>query len=739
MHVGPAKPKLVAKTGHDNSPWKVQKNAPSIPATDVPGSLRPIMSCTLWRIHESIHRNDENQVFMLTDQPNIQDVAQKLNIIVRSIRQTSDLLARREPPTNLEVFGELEQEFGVHAVKERRPIKNTSTRATMLPATNGTTHSDGSHQGEDKAQGNVSFKGTDTEGRSSTPKPKILDDKPVRSAPISESSVPNTALSIESQFVDGCGEVSTLDLTTKNIENSLPGLREESLGTTSTAQDLEALLRAPFVEPEAHDVTTEAGHNKIQKLDGKEDDTIDIVKSASQSTANNVWSRSWADALIGNQSIKTPPKQAISGPPANKQSATRAKSPLPPSEDLPPLIATPAKAAEEPEDSDEEVVVFQPKRLSTQQKKSTQHNSRPTTPNTQAQPASETQSPRQSAGRGQHTPKTSHHLQKIVNGVGLAPSKPSNINPPVIDPDAFGRDFAVNTNSTPRGSMRGIRVRHSPQASLHNSGLTTSRPSSSHRQPRGSPNRPSPKTSPQQPLRTPALLEGITGGAQAVQLPIGTGRPSPTPAPEIRSQMLNANAPIFQPAVHIPNPLPPSPSQPKSVPAPIAPPKLAPIGSGRPSSKTSQQSSALTQPKPASDILQQDSAFMRSPTQRATPEAQQQDAEFVREAPIQPRYPSPQQQALRPTNRSHNPNQSYGTQKDAPSSRLGSSFVPRGRGGAGPRPVKPSLFDPELDHTRAYQSDTEPRKSAVTQEVQYVLKSGSTREQARGKGKLWVG
>lgn len=55
------------------------------------------------------------------------------------------------------------------------------------------------------------------------------------------------------------------------------------------------------------------------------------------------------------------------------------------------------------------------------------------------------------------------------------------------------------------------------------------------------------------------------------------------------------------------------------------------------------------------------------------------------------------------------------------------------------RPVKPSLFDPELDSVRVLANTTRATFSSPRTEVQYVLKSGATREQSRGRGKLWTG
>ena len=696
-----------------------------------------MMSCTLWRNQESIHRNDENQVFVLTDQSSTRDVATKLNINVRSTHQLEAYLAGLRTPTSLDSYGQLEQDFGVRPVKERRPIKNTAVKAPKAITTNGETHKNGLYPDEDKSEEATLSSGIDLAANVSTPKPNVAGKENAFKSQASQQPAVNNTSSLDRHLTKPSNENLEHDLGGHNVEEKQPKFGKEPT-VPSNSQNYEVLPEVPS-KTLTHPEKSVTDDLVCQKSSEKDNHGTNNPGTPPHTQAHNVRSRTWADALTGNFSKKVTPVHSEINAPAIDKSIALIEPPLPLPKTSTPPVAEPTKAPEEIEDSDEEVVVFQPKRLSAQQKKPTQQNSRPSTPNVQAQRSSTTKSPRPTTGKGQHAPKVNHRPSKHVHESGLKPPKSSNPAPPVIDPDAFGRDFAVNTNPAPRGNTRGMHVRHSPQASLHHPGLPRSRPTSSHRQSQSSPNQATPKASPQQAPKTPALLNGITGGAETKQLPIGTGRPSPKPVTETRAPSLNANAPIFQPA-NTPSPLPPSLVQQKPAPTLATAPKLAPIGSGRPSSKKTQQPSGLEEPKLRSEPAQEKPAFVSAPTQPTLPDNQQLDPASVGPPQDQQLFNRTQSQHPHPVKRTFTPTPPFGPQNNVTASRAANGFAPRGRGGAAPpRLAKPSLFDPELDHTKSYQPNIEPRKSAAPQEVQYVLKSGSTREQVRGKGKLWVG
>ena len=723
---GPIKPKLVAKSGTDNSPWKVQKNAPTVSATEVPTVLRPMMSCALWRIHESVHRNDENQLFVLTDQRNISEVAEKLNIRVCSEKQLRETIATRGDKGDLNTFGELEREFGIQPAKDRTPVK-TPLKASNGELMNGVTWEDGTHseeigvecqdmqspRGETVATASAKTSSTDREaetGNMSRTDPNVS----------TEEMLPSVTLGIGSHLLE------------KEKEPMQPDLGDE--GGKEPNKDN---------KKDESSITLAADGPALNTFEERPSEGNTIMQAQSQPPANNIWSRSFADALTGNTTKKTLPVSisGVSSPSEGNQALIKPPtSPVVPCEQ----VVTTSEAAKEPEDSDEEVVVFQPKRLSAQKKPP--QSSRPSTPNIRSQRPPGAQSPRPSTKRTHAIPKPVNPTQKAISKVSHNQPRPSGGPLPVIDPDAFGRGFAVNTNPHPReGSALGMRSHDSPKPNVKNAvfeyARPVSRPSSSNRQPRTSPARESPKASPQQAPRMLMHVNEPAEKTQPEQMPIGTGRPSSGPSADLRAQMINA--PIFRPG-NANKPAVQGPAEENSIRIPSAPAKQPPIGSGRPSSKASQQpehAAPASGPRPPSGPSPQGTDVIGNPNiQRASVGLQRHDPVFVRNDRSGPRSyaDSPQQHNSKAVNPLPVHTPSSGRQANRLANTPNGSSLPRARGGP-PRPVKPSLFEPSLDHTGAYQPDTFESRKAAVPEVQYVLKSGSTREQVRGKGKLWVG
>ncbi|KAG8533027.1 uncharacterized protein KY384_001810 [Bacidia gigantensis] len=798
---GPVKPKLVAKTGADNSPWKVQKNAPTISVTEVPNALRPMMSCALWRVHESIHRNDENQVFVLTDQPSVRDVAKKLNINFRSTKELAPLIESQRPPVNLDQVGVFEQRLGVKQVEERRPNPLASDEVAEDKPVEGNEQQETDCVKDVLLVGVSSSKGingTDEITDHSQDRVKNLEGIAEVVAPQLASRAPANDIGQSQNAID----IAHADIAVNEQATHLQ--HPASQESRDTVSDFSEAAKS---ERDGLDLSSNSELEQTQ--------AIEIPSSSPEvpAPAANVTLRSFAEALTGNKSRKAPPAQASNSVSTVERSVTPARDTSPAIEPkVEPQHIVPADAPNEPEDSDGEVVVFQPKRLSAQNKP-TQQRSRPSTPNVQAQQAPITGTPRSAPSKPQSTPKTRQQIPR---------SKPTNVSshaepapddgpaPIVIDPDAFGRGFAVNTNKDHRGSIRGARARHSPQASLFNAGPNPPRPSSSHRQPRSSPNRPSPRTSPPQAPRLPVQMErvasatqhrpvppkapvrpvaspspmhqkqappkqpahiskalsaglprqtpaarrppmqsnGASSGSQQNPLPIGTGRPTSTTATDIRVQTLNANAPIFQPAGQA-NP-PPMQSSLQQQQEPVqTPAKQPPIGSGRPKFKDSQPKTAgpaklspsesLAAPSPNVDLL----GDLKLPASTSTPKPQSQGNELLQDLPTElssltnASHPAPQPNKP-PYAQSTGMNGRDSVSRNFPNG----NFRPQAQQSQqvqGTRPVKQSLFNPELDHTRAFQPEPVGARKSNVPDVHYVVKSGSTREQARGKGKLWIG
>lgn len=114
LALGPAKAKLVARASTtDMSPWKTNKSAPRTSADLVPVALRPLLSYTLWRLYEE--RNTQgvgHPCMLLTNDIATYNVAQMLTICVGTISQIRQLIASQTKVEDLDAFGELEREFG---------------------------------------------------------------------------------------------------------------------------------------------------------------------------------------------------------------------------------------------------------------------------------------------------------------------------------------------------------------------------------------------------------------------------------------------------------------------------------------------------------------------------------------------------------------------------------------------------------------------------------------------------
>ena len=754
------------------------------------------MSCALWRIHESIHRNDANQIFLLSDQKSITNVAEKLNITVKSPNELSKAFLKNQTPVNLESSGELEHEFHVGPPKPRRPIKNTAVVGplpqTAPPISLPDGHLNGVNQDEKMVQNAESVLKIDP----------AKETQRASSTMMARSSSGFSSQRVSPHKVESAGARIPLkgdsSVTFSSASKSPWNRPPVETATLKSSPEETTQPSRPSVAAIVDDEVA-ASTSAHQEQPGRDSSSRTLT---TQPPNGNVWARSFADALSGNQTRKLLNNQPLSGLSTPVRTATPIEQKVIQtsfSEMASGIKAKdedgskPKEAPEIPEkmtsemDSDEEIVVFQPKRLSAQRKPAHQ-TSRPVTPNVQIEPAKPVQGPRQSAPKLHSSPRPEAASSGPSSEKQAARPKSSDGPAPVIiDPDAFGRDFAVNTNSLPKNGKRSMRARHSPRPSVQNTVFTSSRPSSSHRQQRSSPKRASPKPSPKPRHITPMETTAQKDSQPAPQPPIGTPRSpmlsmqnlappvevrahtlnasTPPPVEQSRAPTLNVNAPIFQPAKT-------SPLQSSITPHRSAHPsaaQLGPIGSGRPSSKASRHQSPAPEAPPAPPVeakqhgsllvrdsnevdtiastVPQDVSAPRNPA-AIRPEAMQLQApESTAKATPGPRFPQKQFAPPQAGSQSLSRNQNLGQRPPrAPAAPPGNGMngpsrgyqlPPRGRGMQ--RPAKPTLFEPDLDHTRAFQPDTfEPRKNAVP-DVQYVLKSGSTREQARGKGKLWVG
>ncbi|KAL9026392.1 MAG: hypothetical protein Q9196_004937 [Gyalolechia fulgens] len=125
---GPQKPRLVARSaGADGSPWKKSNKALSLPISEVPKETRPLLGCLLWRLHEkgATRWDTDRTVFICNDEKTLA-LAKRLGIPAKTmaaLKKSCDTkgLAAKERET----FGDLEKDFGI-----RETAEASSSRAT---------------------------------------------------------------------------------------------------------------------------------------------------------------------------------------------------------------------------------------------------------------------------------------------------------------------------------------------------------------------------------------------------------------------------------------------------------------------------------------------------------------------------------------------------------------------------------------------------------------------------------
>ena len=644
---GPVKPKLVARApGSDSSPWKMKKDAPKVSAKDVPGALRPLMSCALWRLHESIHRNDANQLFFLTDQPDIRSVAQKLNIVARSTAELKNFIASKADKSDIATFGDLEREFGLqNEDKKTETVQLTVEETVVGEADDGEIKQIGAVN--DPMPSSDSGKGDDghsTEGNNQTA-PGHHNREPLGPSLGKENSSPAKGSAIGSPPTENMADASKVIL----VESQVPKVSAWS----RPLADLVSKTNHDSAETRSEGAHENHAGN-LSELDRP------ISRSALERESPKV--------------TETPQRSLSPTIPSSQEEAAKSVQPetapqianhailLPNASGIPSSLAT-----QDLEDSDEEEIVFkpQPKRYSAQ-KKPPQQNSRPSTPKSQPPQNLEERSPQVSTLTSQPKSKpASHGRNPMVIGHGHLQPKGS---PTVIDPDAFGRNFVVNTNPSPR-TLNNAQAHH------------YTRPRSSHG--------PSP-----QPPRSTRRHEPRLSPPRSYQEPASRESPASEPKLEPNAESVTRTSP--RPTSRV--------IEPKK-----AAPRDAQVKALGPDVKSS-----LPAPKPLGAdefVPRSPGANMRLTNARPIPSMNRSKDYLSTDF-------GPRSQKSQPEARS---------EASVPGSKTidNTEFVPRS---AMTTPLyKPRAPEPEY---------IEPRASMP--EVEYVLKSGTTRASARGRGRLWT-
>ena len=618
------------------------------------------MSCALWHLHESIERNDPNQLFLLSDQTEIRSVAQRLNIIVRSCKELDATIASKINKVGLDTFGDLEREFGV---QEKIAVSPTHDAGEVKGEDHVPDIANTDLKDEDVMNNSVSSEGTaKTEGNS------IMHEQAVEKQSFERREEKSSVNG--DRYEDMVKEHDPIADTTarSGVENILKKPAEsvgsvKGLVDTIIQQDSQQHLRGSITGLKVDSVNSQrklanqpaSGHSAMQSPSG------------------------------------TPQPEPQSVEPVQCLQEVQTINDTSPSE----LMTTPStstmEAAQEQEDSDEEVVVFipQPKRLSAQHKPAHQ-SSRPSTPKEQSQQKSGWQSPQKSLGRPQSKGKAARHSPN-PSVVGQAHPQPIN-SPTVIDPDAFGRDFRVNINPSPRHPHNSNgHSNHRSRGNVQNTQVG--------QMPRNSPRRLSRTSPPRNALKE--NLQRLT--------PV----PGPTPkdAPNHRRQASRAS--------------------PRRGPTPNA----EEVTSRDVESRATAAAVLSESQFPESPMLEP--TELESQIATALPDwSSSGSTDFVpRSANTEFKPNSPQPKIYESNVIVHRPSRPAREFKPrAPKPKIfeAAEFVPRDfvpKTTSGWTGVQHKQYSPEPE-------SIEPRPSI--NDVDYVLKSGSTRASARGRGRLWT-
>jgi len=648
---GPVKPKLVARApGSDQSPWKIKKDAPKISAKDVPGALRSLMSCALWRLHEHIDRNDTNELFLLSDQTEIRTLAEKLNIAVRSAPELKKVLASKTKKVDIATFGDLERDFGIQGKASDAAALDVLTSVhkeaeASQHSDNDVTKSSEKTDGPMLIEENGRHDGSKLSHAIVQPQVETQTEGMVTNGPTNEQRSPAAGYGDEKTLAEEPLVKSTVTL----VEAAAP----TKLAWSAVVKAGSHEAKKPFDNAKnSNGLTTNKLHNTLSRDGPAQEDQKNLENTPTLASRGSI------------------PPQLGSTNPVQPTADQRVHASTPPY--LPKAVVnTPlqqSQPTDEPEDSDEEVVVFKPsaKRYSTQ-KKPMQQNSRPSTPVTPSQekalmpaiqprqkPAIESPDPAALKSQQQPRPGSSHGRNPMAISHGHPQPRSS---PTVIDPDAFGRSFAVNHNPSPR-TLHNPRSHHHPRPPIHNNQLPQASRSPHREHPHTSPPRQTPREDPQQlsPAPEPKL------------------RIAPRTSPRRRLR-------AFEPETGAAKAFDPTPGAER-----------------RPTTPASK--------KVEVDDFVPRSAFSEAQFKPQTFQPKSFEAtEFVPRSQMsetQPKTIIPPK-AVEPTD----------------------DFVPRS---AMSQPLyKPRTSEPE---------SVEPRASMP--DVQYVLKSGSTRASARGRGRLWT-
>lgn len=448
---GPVKTKLVARAaGSETNPWKSGKKVSALPIGDVPKELRPILSCILWRLHEKgATLWDTERTTLLCDSDQLNGLATKLGIDFKTYQQLRQHFSTISASDNdRSKFGSLENEFG-----DRRSAKQDDKASAEIKTEEGEQNLEAVNLDDDAVANDVAL---DNENEEIFDPPAKADstqatgrtEEIATQAESHQEAIKDVAEQIpdESQPKDNAAIEAmeairprtpsgpALDQS-QETRQSIRGILPIS-PPTKIAKDKVQIQPAKFPHMPLHDYALgrKGGIAAwVESLIDEPLDSTDIEKVAPEEEPPQTFEPlTYRQALTGKmdddnktrrENDNDNSKMAKVSPRASPKGSPTQSPAVEPGADL--------------DDSDEEVVVFNPKskRLSAQQ------NQHPQTPAGLPQPPSLPNPTSHSRNASGNRPQSSRGKKSPSRK--KSPPRPA-VAPTIIDPDSFGRGFATN-------------------------------------------------------------------------------------------------------------------------------------------------------------------------------------------------------------------------------------------------------------------------------------------------------
>ena len=375
----------------------MNKSAPKTSADSVPVALRPLLSYTLWRLYEE--RNTQgvgHSCILLTNDVATYNVAQTLTICVGTISQIRLLIASQTKVEDVDSFGELEREFGIRSPLPKRDPNWRKLKHKASEVNNGNMPNGGISDQKgiaDDQKGNTGKQNGDVDKPESQVIVHPINDRDLAIIH-TEAGVPEIKSNITN--MEGTPTVSEDQNSVQEwLTKADPTMHRLRIDDTEKAGLSNLTYKKPVdtlygvkaasipIEKEVVGKPVNSSTQSSQQVDGqgiacqliknvvdtpiKASDLVTNPKPAA-TTFNNGISKSTYDSPerkgVSPQRAVTQNQQCSS--PSAASSGSVPCSPRPSSE----TNSLSTTEAQEPEDSDEEVVVFNPraKRWSSQSK-----------------------------------------------------------------------------------------------------------------------------------------------------------------------------------------------------------------------------------------------------------------------------------------------------------------------------------------------------------------------------------